>query len=971
MAELTGYARAPFVGHEPAVARAHARLEQAGAGRGSLLLVAGEPGIGKSRFADELLAEAGGRGWITATGRCYEFEGSPPYGPLVEAIHQLLRGVDQARLAAIAWSAGPEIALLLRELRPLVPDALPPASEVDRFRLFESVSHLLLALADECQVGLAIVLDDLHWADTATLRLVLPLARQVDGHRLLLVGTYRSTEVERGTPIASALAELRRERLAETLQLEPLDLADTACLVAALASAVSDSVAVAIASRTAGNPFFIEELVLHLAASRALDAPPDGWSVPEGVRAVVGERVARLGQDTLAALEAAAVLGDPIGPTEFAALLDWSSERLDAALERALRAGLLRDDGGVYRFSHALVGSALLQDLAGPRRRAIHRRAAQVIEQHRRGADVPAAIARHLLAAGHADVLPSAASWARRAGEAALSILAYEVAAHWFERALAASEAIDLSSTERSTLLVQLGEARRHAGQLQQAMAAFRRATGLDDGPVGVRAALGYEEAFLATGQARTGRHDVSVQLLEAAARKAVEPELRSRVLASLARALFYAGEHAAATACADEAVAIARQSALDAPLALALNAKRTVMAGPDQTPAQVAVASEICAIGSRVGDEDTALEGLYWRIFGQVELGQLDGARAGIAEYRRRAEALRRPRLQAYAHFLIAMLRLVDGNWQQAEAEADEGLRLGRYAEYGHAAVHWLVQLLPIRFEQDRLADLAQEFLGQLADQRHLPTRRVLYALLLSEVGQTAEARIELDVLATTGFAVLPRDHAWLAMLYYLGQVVRTLRDVDNARALYRLLEPYAGRLINSHNTVCYGSVDRVLGQLAATAGDRLAAAAHFERALTIAASIGAPVDHARAAEALGRLLVEHADGDERGRALLGQAVAAYERLGMLRSARELRAIHQPAPPRPRPAGLTGREIEVLRLIASGLTNRAIGEELVLSERTVERHITNAYTKIGARGKADATAFALRHGLLDHTPAI
>ena len=541
MTELTGYIRSAYVGRNHLLDLAEAHLARAGGGSGGLLLIAGEPGAGKSRFADELAIRARARGWTAISGRCYEVEGSPPYAPVVDSIRQITRSLPVERLAELSQRVGPEIGLLIRELRQPGPQ---DGADADRFRLFECVADLLGIFAAESAAGLFVTLDDLQWADEATLRLLGRLARNLGGQRILIAASYRSTEAERGTPLAAFLAELRRERLADTLQMEPLSGEETGRLVRELAGDVSSSFVQEVARETAGNPFFIEELVLHLAATGAIDAPSSRWTIPDGLRTVLGQRVSRLGGEAAGALEGASVLGDPVDFSTLARLLGWPSERLTEAIDLAVRDGLLRDDASGYRFSHALIGAALYDDISAPRRRALHVRAAGALESVD-GPKNAAAIARHIFEAGQADLQSRGAFWAKRAGEDAFAVVAYEDAARWFDRALSAAEAAGEPAADREDLLEKLGTARRQAGQLQQAMAAFWRASTMagDNSTALARAALGYEEAYLATGVPRAGATDSSNILLQRAAAGDLEPAMRARVLASLAKALFYSGE--------------------------------------------------------------------------------------------------------------------------------------------------------------------------------------------------------------------------------------------------------------------------------------------------------------------------------------------------------------------------------------------------------------------------------------------
>ena len=282
--------------------------------------------------------------------------------------------------------------------------------------------------------------------------------------------------------------------------------------------------------------------------------------------------------------------------------------------------------------------------------------------------------------------------------------------------------------------------------------------------------------------------------------------------------------------------------------LGFALGSKRIVIAGPDLLEERLAVSSEIDEIASRVGDEETALEGLYGRIYALVEQANLVPARAAIAEYRRRAEQLRQPRFLGFSRMLTALLLLLEARWDEAEAEAREALRFGELAENGDAWVHWIVQAIPIRYEQSALPEFIAGFLAQLGQQRHLPNRRPLFAALLAMAGRVEEARAEYEPLAQVRFSTIPRDHYWLPITSLLSTCAVLLEDGPRAKILYDLLSPYAGRLANNHNTVIFGPTDQYLGSLAATYQDFDLARRHFETAMRLSIDVGAPAHLAKA---------------------------------------------------------------------------------------------------------------------------
>jgi predicted ATPase len=312
-----GVHRTPFIGRQRELQLLLDHLDDAGRGEGGIVLVAGEPGIGKTRLLTELSSHAHARGTPVLWGSAYDAGGMPPYLMFHEALCDYIRGCPPDHLWAQIGRGGASLAQLVPELRDQLPDlpADPPLSpEQERYRLFESVAGFLTAAARSAGGGLLLILDDLHWADQSSLHLFRHLVRRVGGVPLLIAGAYRPEDLDNIHPLAEALADLSRLQVDARLSLPPLSAEETGDLIATLSGAPVSAAAVgAIQDEAEGNPFFIGEIVRHLQAedrNLADSAPPAGWSVPESVRQVIGRRVTRLHHDTQRLLDAVAVLGD-------------------------------------------------------------------------------------------------------------------------------------------------------------------------------------------------------------------------------------------------------------------------------------------------------------------------------------------------------------------------------------------------------------------------------------------------------------------------------------------------------------------------------------------------------------------------------------------------------------------------------------------------------------------------------------
>jgi class 3 adenylate cyclase len=382
-----------FVGRDAELAQLDTALDAALGGQGRLVLVAGEPGIGKTRLLQEFAAAARRVGALVLFGRCLEGAWVPPYHPFVEAITGYAAQVNPTRLRAdLGPAAGPLAQLVpgLRELLPDLPTVAPLQPEEERLRLLDAVARFLAGLTPHRPIVL--VLDDLHWADPSTLVTLRHLARVLAPHRLLLVGAYRSDET--GPGLVEALGALRAEAEVTTVHLHGLATDALRRMLGELAAApVSAALAETIQRDTRGNPFFAREVILHLLETQAMQPDADGAlqadlpleAVPEGLRDVLARRRSRLVPDTNRFLDAAAAFDGPFPFAVVAEVAALDDDAALAALDQVLDAGLIDPDVTPerYQFGHALIRHAVYADLNPSRRVRLHRRTAHALEATR------------------------------------------------------------------------------------------------------------------------------------------------------------------------------------------------------------------------------------------------------------------------------------------------------------------------------------------------------------------------------------------------------------------------------------------------------------------------------------------------------------------------------------------------------------------------------------------------------------
>ncbi|HEX3246727.1 MAG TPA: AAA family ATPase [Chloroflexota bacterium] len=984
MDSLPAYSPTPLVGRERELSALQAALRLAGQGQGGVVLLTGEPGIGKTRLALEIMQRARQNGWQVLFGSAYEAEGAPPYLPFSEAIREYVRGCPLSELESQLGAGAAEVAVVSREILgrfPRLADSPSLAPEHERFRLWESVCDFLLKIAEQARGGVLLVLDDLQWADQASLLLLRHLARRAAEGRLLTVGVYRRADAVPGHPLSDVLADLSREPIHGRLVLDPLALQDCVEIVQQFGGSTPGmAVAAALHRETEGNPYFLTELVRHLQAEghdlSDKQAEPQRWGIPDGIRQVIGKRLARLSAPGSQILQMAAVTGDGFTYDLLEAATGLESDTLLDALDELLQADLIREHGERFQFGHTLVRQTLYRELNAARRARLHRQVAEAMERLYILYPEPhlAELAHHLFQSGGHEQQQKGIGYARRAAQRAVQLLAYEDAVSLLELALGVGNTPATSPPDRCELLLDLGDARRRAGRLPGAMDAFQDAAAAARDAASTehlaRASLGFEDALLAAGTPRQGADDPSIVLQrEALARLGSQPSaLRARVLAALGRASHFAGIGDEAARATDEAVELARALNDGEALASALRVKSIVMWGPDQPQQRLAVATELMRTADASGNDELAIEGLMWRLRTLLELGEVTAVDAESDGFYQRAEALRDPQYRALALSWKAWLAHQRGDTDASEGLFQQALTLSRTVQSPN------LSYLLTAAEIDAARDLGKvELLRQLRAEAEViaqraPPWKIILTLVDCDLGNQEAARTRLAEIARGGYDGILRH--WLGLRFgsRLAEICFALDDEPEADRLYSRLLPYAQQYVVGDS--CLGSLSRYLGLLAATRKSWVEAEQHFRAGLERNEAIGHRLQVAHTLRDLAMMLLRRGKEEDvrAARDYLQRAIASYRAIGAEhqeeRTATLLLHLEPTVTATERPAGLTEREIEILQLIANGKTNAQIAEDLVLSVRTVERHITNAYAKIDARGKADATAFVLKHGL-------
>ncbi len=448
-----------FVGREKERADLVERLDAAMQGRGSLVLLAGEPGVGKTRLSEYLIGEARQRNFMCVVGHAYELEGTPPFTPFIEQLEYTARVVPPDTFRAVLGDAAPEIARLMPALRRQFPD-IGPAIELPGDQVRHYLFHRYREFAERATrvAPLVVFFDDLHWADEGSLLLLEHLTHHLHGLSMLAIGTYREAELEVGRPFASSLERLLRQHNVHRVSLKPMSEPEVERFLAALGgSAPPPTVVRKVFAETEGNPFFVQEVFRHLSEEGRLFDPSGDWIghlgpedlvVPESVRLVVGRRLERISEEARQALTTAAVVGPKFSLSVVEGADPVDPERLIDAMEEAEAAQLIRSEpaqrDATYRFTHELIRQTLLDTISVPRRQRRHVRIAAAFQSafQARIEDHASDVAYHLYEAGAAAGAEETLRFLRLAGDQALARSGYEDALAQYERALSLEEEV-------------------------------------------------------------------------------------------------------------------------------------------------------------------------------------------------------------------------------------------------------------------------------------------------------------------------------------------------------------------------------------------------------------------------------------------------------------------------------------------------------------------------------------------------
>jgi hypothetical protein len=873
-----------WVGRADLAARLRTDLDAARAGAGRLLLVAGEPGIGKTRAAEEAVRLGAERGLVTLVARCRrEASAFWPWAGVLRTLRPALGagwlgrlGPDAALLRLVAPELAPEA--------PFEPPRLARGGAEGSFQLADAIARAIAEAAHERP--LLLVLDDLHEADAGTLLALSLLGDGVASRALCVVATHRDAEADATPALATALARIAR--CGTRVSLGGLSVDEVTELLAACGAPRSADLGARVHARTGGNPLFVVELARDLASGGAEDA------LPSGVRDVVRARLALVDAEVRDLLAVCALIGEPLDVALLARASGRSAAHVMQVLAEARRAGLLREASGGATFPHDLMRDAIAAELEPVERARLHAQIGAALETEGPAeGERLARLAHHFAEGAVHGVAERAVAHARAAAARERERGAFAAAAALLQRALAAHALVsDAEPAARGALLLALGEAEASMGHGDAARVALAEAAAIArerrDPEALARAALAWPASSAA--QIFPGRYgDPDAAKLLAEALTALPPAaraLRARILAALASA------DPDRDATTRSALALARESGDADALAEALVARHWALWGPAHAHERLALADELVALARRLGDRVVELRGEAARIADLLELGE----RAALEEAAARLDALvaRMPlaRFRFSARALAGLRAFLDADLAGAERCGAEALAIGRDAEVPESAAVFAAQLMALRQQQGRLAELepALRAAGG-ASGVGSGLAAAAHALALFESRRVDEARAVFEPLADADLCVTAGDAGGAARLLFLAELCVALGDRSRAARLYEHLLPYAERHVVVGGALCFGSAARLLARLAALDGRSDEARVHFETALAREAALGARpwLAHARADFAAWLAASQRAADRERARVLAADALRDADAHGLEHVRRKL----------------------------------------------------------------------------------
>ncbi len=901
-----------LVHRDSELAQLRAGVDQALSGRGRMFLLTGEPGIGKTRLADELATYADARGMRVLWSRCEEGQDTPVYWPWI----QILRGcVQQGLTNESARQIEAEIGNLDHRLPELTASPRHSDGSISeagreqpaRFHLFDWMANFLRGAART--KPLLVIVDDLHWSDEATSSVLRFLARSLRDAAIMILVTCRDIEVRFRERLAGLLRHLARE--CSHVPVRALDEGGVAAMINGMSGrAPSARVVRAVHRATGGNPLFVREVSSGLLANSPTiqigltgDSFIDRRTLSATVRSTIGGRLASVSEEAIQALKLAAVFGAEFDLLILEDISEIGPDNLLEVLEEVEAAGIVCEVVGVrgrYRFVHGLVRDELYEELPLSVRIRLHQRIAEALEGFSPGGAEPrlAEIAYHYFESRAAGTAERAYEYSQRAADRAVTLCAFDDAIRLYKMALAAWELLPGADySQRCDLLLSLADVQHKEGAEEAARMALREAAAIADQNGDperfARAALGFPAAYW---PAPRGLDAGLVLLLRRALSMldASSGGLRAMLLARLAAELPEHGIRQKRAALMAEAVTVARQSGDREALLYILSYRDWLLSGPALIEDRLTNAAEILNISNATENYACISRSALARAVSFLRIGEVERADVEAQSLEFVARQLHQPALEWRAYCYIATRSIMEGRFEKGEEFARRCVTLGeQFENHEMSRMFWCTMLMPFG-ERERVRELEPAALRAVDERPENIGFKALLSYLYCELGQLPKARLYFEEMLAKDLTEFVGEDDYVGCLAALAHVCVTLRDTLHAARLYELLSPYARGNVVIGPAAVFGSVSRYLGLLSAALGRLEQAELHLEFALRFNQKIGAQPWAAYTRYDWARLLWEQNDPTKREKAaeLTSSAIDSAHALGMKRLAERAEAL-------------------------------------------------------------------------------
>ena len=901
-----GTAADGFVGRKWLLEDLHSTLEQAMEGSGSLLLLSGEAGIGKTRSAERALVKASAMGFRAFGARCLEVDGAPAFWPWIQLFQQILKSMPSSNTEASFGAGGPELARLIPELRDhglIGEQDVSDDPAAARFLLFDSARRLVHEAA--VREPMMLMIDDLHRADRSSLLLLRHLSRELGSERVVLLVTHREAELAQDKLRGDLVAELLRLERSRALALPGMAPEEVAEFVSvASGQPPSDVVAADLHQRTNGNPFFVRQVLQALqAGDRARDLARDhplSITLPRHAQEAIAQQVSGLPVDVRRFLEIASVIGRDFSARVLQSAADAPSAQLLDALDLAVRVRVIEADGArpeKFSFAHVLLRDALYEGLGSEQRAAHHRRVGEALLRLEQAKGVPAdpsSLAYHFFEGARGVDSGRAVDLCMAAGRWSEQRFAFDEAVASYERALALCDHDGrVGDQRRGEILLAIGGSLTGAGRRDDARECFqmaaRMARSRDMPEQLAAAALRFAPDFLAI---ETGICDVElINLLEEALAMLPDSdtELRARVAARLAVALHWApGSRARRASLCSMAEGIARRVGCDATLRYVECANRLAFYSVDDV-AKYACEGNVDKIER---EHSVVLLGQLLRITSLLQMGRLEQFEREVEHFGRAVQRYRQPQALWYVDLFRATRALLLGELDDADVLMESYRQEGGRANDWNAIQSWQIQSYMLSIDRGAPEAFEQGLCEMVESFPRLLGWRAGLALLYAELGAMDKAALEIDRVLELGLEGAPKRNEWSAAIAALASASVEVGHARGLELTERLLRPHAGQLVVvGYGSFCWGPVDTLLGAAALGRGELESAdvwlrssAIQCERLEAAPALARCRVHQARLALAQGRR-----DIAERSAA---EAFLVCDRVGLARLGERARAL-------------------------------------------------------------------------------